>query len=283
MKKIIYLGLFLASFALFTSSKSQLNPPTIEQVRESFLSNTSLNYYDPQQDGESDMVVEVFSIWTNEKIKAIPKTACYSSPAMMYNYLVNAVEYKNNQNWWLPETFYTTPDFKNNFKVLFGLDPIAKMMKIPQNNDNKIHTFKFFNPKALQAAFDKLYVKPETKFQSLTYQKIYDVSFKEYFRESAEIITVILKDKKLFKKLATEYLKKATKEKDFNGLRLVNEYEFDHFSVAASSFKCSKFNRVLSIMLRRDADASLPVMLSCFKTILKDYDKETFEKYKNNF
>ena len=103
----------------------------------------------------------------------------------------------------------------------------------------------------------------------------------------ADAMALILKDKEKFEKIAKEYLEKAQKDKDFNGITATNEYRENYFPDL--EFKCKNYNatnavnRLLGIMLRRQADGTLPIILNMLKTVLKDYDKETFEKHKNSF
>ncbi|MCS6820861.1 MAG: hypothetical protein NZ551_03235 [Microscillaceae bacterium] len=278
MKTKLYAVALLVSLALFFAFTQPALPPTLDEVRQNILLNTCLT---PNRGAEDENTVTITSIFLNERevVKAVPQNQCEGSPAYKYYGLVIALDEEAYWNW---AAFYgKRSKFSQNFKALFGVEPIQKIIPLPSEKGlDEQYGFRFFNPQALKIAFDKLYVKPTTQFQKLTYQKIYDISLKDYFRDATMLIAEVLKNKPLFERLAKEYFEKAQKETNFEGQILTQTYEQKHYANVGQS-QCVYFNRILGMMLRRQTDGSLKVMLEALKTILKDYDPETYNRFKD--
>ncbi len=285
MKKIVYTCLFLTSFILFSSSKKSYSPPTLEELKENLLYANTCTWYDAQRDGKPEIIFDREDKKSGEKYQNYPINQCSNSSSLGFKYFEAIGSITQSTNWYEPQTYFSENNFNQSFKDIFGVNPIDKV--IPDANGSKEKGFRFFNNKSIETIFNKLYVKPSTKFQSVTYQKVYDISLKEYFADVANVISIILKDKKNFDKIAKEYFKKATKDKDFNGITATDEYRKKHFPNLGFACKnydnASSVNRLLGIMLRRQTDGTLKIALNSFKNMLKDYDNTTFEKYKNAF
>ncbi len=263
MKKIIYTSLFLMSFTLLSSSKNSFFTPTLEQLREELLlGNTCTWYENEERDGKPEVILDLTNEKTGEKYKNKPYNHCAGGTTIAFRYISAIGTITESETWYNPQTFFATNSFNQKFKDIFGVNPIAKV--IPDANKSKEKGFRFFDNKAIETIFNKLYAKP-----------------------MVDVMAFILKDKKKFEKIAKEYLNKAQKDKNFNGITATNEYRETYFSDL--EFKCKNYsatkamNRLLGIMLRRQADGTLPIILNTLKTVLKDYDKETFEKHKNSF
>ncbi len=283
MKKIIYTGLVLASFLLFTSSQKRHVVPTLDELRENLFVSNTCTWYDEEKEGKKEVVFSISNKYGNSK--QTPHDQCTGGSSIALRYLFAVENITGCETWYNPKSFYKNSQFHQNFTTIFGVNPIDKV--IPDANGKKETGFRFFNVKAMETIFTKLYAKPSTKYQGVAYQKVYDLSLKTYVADMASVIASILKDKKKFEKVAQEYLDKAKKDKNFNGIDATDTYRQTHF--AELSFACKNYddtkaiNRLLGIMLRRQSDGTLKVILGAFKNMLKDYDKETFEKYKNAF
>lgn len=288
MKKIIYPSLLLMSLMLFSSSKNSFFTPTLEELREELLlSNTCTWYESEERDGKQEVIFERTNQKTGEQYKNYPYNQCTGGSTVALRYLFATGTITEIETWYDPKTYFKNNGFNQKFKDIFGVNPIAKI--IPDANKSKEKGLRFFDNKALETIFNKLYAKPTTKIKGteVTYQKIYDISLKEYVADMANTMALILKDKKQFEKMAKDYLNRLQKEKDFNGITVTNEYRETYFP--EMEFKCKNYsatnavNRLLGIMLRRQIDGTLPIVLNTIKTALKDYDKATFEKHKNSF
>ncbi|TAE69856.1 MAG: hypothetical protein EAZ85_12615 [Bacteroidetes bacterium] len=285
MKKIIYGVLFLASFALFSSTKKPLTSISLEELREKlWLQNTCTWYESEEKNGKQEIIFDLVDKM-NYSYKNTPANQCKTITSVAFRYMYSMATITESETWYNPKTYFSDGSFSQKFKEIFGVDPIDKV--IVDANGSKDKGFRFFNNKAIETIFNKLYVKPTTELQGVAYQKIYDISLKEYMADMTDVIASILKDKKQFQKIAKEYLERVKKDKKFNGIDATNKYREKYFSQLF--FKCKNYNgadainRLLGIMLRRESDGTLKVMLNSLKTVLNDYDKQTFEKYKNIF
>jgi hypothetical protein len=154
--------------------------------------------------------------------------------------------------------------------------------------------FNYFDAMAIEATFKALYKKPTEKFKGIaTYQRIYNASVKEFAIESASFMAEVMQNKKGFEEVTAKYKKAMETSDEFYGGSLpdkVWETIFDKSKLQKDEDyyyypdkKCGYAQDILLMMVRRNIDGTLPTLLKLFKQILQDYDKPTFEKYKNAF
>lgn len=174
-------------------------------------------------------------------------------------------------------------------KNLFGQDIIKDKIKLAQKDYNG-KTLEWINYKAagVQAVFDKLYVKPDGKMQGYLWQEIYNATAKEYVRDITRVIVKAMANKPQFENFAKQYLQQAMSKADFNGLEFIyktGETLLTDLKWQSSSGWAMYPDKyiVLGVVLRRQADGSLPVLLKCLKTLLKDYDTEFYNQMATQF
>lgn len=210
---------------------------------------------------------------------------CTVSPSLIYYSFYLPLD---TNAYWNASSFSYNASVRGEFKNLFGEDILKDQITLPvgKNGDSQHPpVFRFFNGKAFSAAFKILYKKPGDEFQGLVLQKIYDATLKDYDRDAGNAISHILSDKKLFKQLADDYLAKAKTDTSFDGVSFTNKAADTLIGKAVySQLKCmDASNRLVGIMLRREIDGTLPILLANFKAILKDYDPEYYTKVKDSF
>ena len=192
--------------------------------------------------------------------------------------------------YWNAESFSYNSGIRGEFKHIFGEDILKDQIMLPvgkKGEDSGVykHVFRFFNGKAFTTAFKILYKKPDAKFNELILQKIYNVTLKDYDRDAGNLISHILTNKKLFKQWADNYILKAKTDTAFDGITYADKAGDTLIGKAVyPKVTCMTWaNRLLGIMMRRQCDGTLPDLLTCFKTVLKDYDPEYYSKIKDNF
>lgn len=218
--------------------------------------------------------------------KVYPFSQCCQSPAYIYYKLHSAID--TSSKWprdYYSETEYYNEGFKNTFKNYFGKDILKEKIKINSVDYNRFpNTINVFNADAIQAVFDSLYKKPGTMFKNISYQKIYDITLKKFCRESAKIISDVLKNKAGFEKWAGNYKKAATENSEFRG----TSYAYDAYkSILGENYVsegyCVGPSYIIGTMMRRQLDGTLSVLLKCFKKILQDYDPVYYKEVKDKF
>jgi hypothetical protein len=203
----------------------------------------------------------------------------------IYGAFQRAIDENADYGWygWYGDSFF------KNYKRLLNVNLIKKRVEL--KNGTK---FNHFDALALEKTFQAMYKKPTEKFKGLfTYQRIYDVSAKKAFAECADFIAEVMKNKKGFEKVANEYkqnmeseefygasLPEKTWENIFDKSKLVEDGEYYYYNFEKN---CGYGNDLMLMMVRRNIDGTLPTILKLFKQILQDYDKTTFEKYKDKF
>lgn len=185
-----------------------------------------------------------------------------------------------------PENSYGTSEYNETFKATFGANILAKRLKMAayyQDEDTKrkvYDTFTLYAKDGVQKAFDKLYVKPTADFEGYSMQKLYKLAAKDYVRDFSKLLVYLLSTKKaVFEQAGKTYLLKATTDKDFYHRNVTGPAFKKLFPTEASKMQYPAFSEeinsgVIGSLLRRQCDGTLPTLVNCIKTVLKDYDPE---------
>ncbi len=157
-----------------------------------------------------------------------------------------------------------------------------------KDDKGKPKIFFFYSVEGVNALFTKLYTKPSNKFESITYQTIYNISLKAYMRDFTKFLAHILGQKATWTMVGNQYLKNAKIKKDFNPYAEMDFAYNKLFTTEASIKKFTNFTAEVSYydlgtLLRRQCDGTLPTLLNCLKTVLKDYDPEALKLIKGTF
>jgi hypothetical protein len=181
-----------------------------------------------------------------------------------------------------PDNF--RPEVLTRFRSLFGHDIIKSRIKMAVKdwNGNPLY-WNHYNAIALKAAFDKLYQRPTGNFEGAALQKIYDASLKDYVRNMTNVVVKVMANKPAFEAQATQYQVKSTTDPEFEGLNFCSAATVTLNANLSQDCLGDYDERVVGIMLRRQCDGSLPTLLICLKTMLKDYDLEYYNKVNPKF
>jgi hypothetical protein len=196
-----------------------------------------------------------------------------NSPAFIREYLIHSIDSGDANK------------FKATFKKRFGKDIIASELKMATTDYESFFTF--YDKDGIQAAFDALYRKPGDKINGFTAQRLYSIIFKDMCRDAGNVMMKVYTQKPAFEKYAADYLTKAKTDPKFDGgnysyataksLLGVDPYEDDPGCPCLSEYS----SRIVSVMLRRQCDGSLPTLIACYKKMLLDYDPEYYNVIKD--
>jgi hypothetical protein len=186
------------------------------------------------------------------------------------------------------DMYYQNDGFNKLFIKQFGKSLFGKHVPMSKDENGYASTFFFYSPIGIKAAFDKLYVKPNNKLEVATYQTIYNLTAKEYMRDFTKFLAHIMSQKSTLNVLGARYLKNAKANKGFRPNIEANYALEKLFPTDASRQQFPAFtNEIvaddLSTLLRRQCDGTLPTLLNCLKTVLKDYDSEALKLIKGTF
>ncbi len=287
MKKILK-GLGLAAVVAFACTglyafKKYQEVKTAAGVFRSLMYNGIYSYGDDNtQWPDSTMTATVQMSWDTAQYRTKgAKSLCGTSPAYFYRYMAEGIGAVDAESGYKKESLL-------NFKQAFGKDLLLfPGIKIAGKNYNgKTMYMNQFKADALKTAFDQLYKKPTENFDGYTLQRIYDIAAKEYFRSCATVIADVMKKKKQFIQLAIDYKKQVMTNKTFYGPNASVKAEEKLLGENYSpNIDCMDFgaDRIIGIMMRRQIDGTLPTLLTCVKTILKDYDPEFYTTIQSKF
>jgi hypothetical protein len=163
---------------------------------------------------------------------------------------------------------------ERSFKKIFGVALISKKIEINTGNKERHPYFIFYNPSGLLAAFDKIYIKPDTIVFKTGAQEVYNKLFKKYLREKTLKIKKILSHPEKLEKLSAVYYKKATTTV-FNARQYLNSH-IGKFGLKRNSMD----DRLFGMIVRRKIDKSLPVVIRIINRIIRDYDPEFYNDNK---
>lgn len=123
----------------------------------------------------------------------------------------------------------------------------------------------------LQAAFDALYVKPVQTIGGVPAKLVYDSLFKGFVAQKAEWVAHVLAKRPQLAAAARDYVARSAQP------------GFDGWAVADAFAKTLPPSgrgevRLVGTLIRRQADGTLPVLVRMLRTILSDYDPQTFQR-----
>lgn len=263
-------------------------PYTIDLVRETILTSF-LTQPSEFRKFEKSMPIEIDpnlpgqfkAQWAQQKIQ-YPKNPCGSSPAYLYYALYMSLD---STAYWNYAAFTYDKPVTDRFKTLFGQDIIKTRIKMAQKDyAGNTMEWRHYKAEGLQAAFDKLYQKPTTSFHGYGLQQIYNASVKEYARDIARVVAKVMTRKPEFENFAKQYMQDAMNKVDFEGQEFGNAVTGKLVGQSGNQCVTNGYDtRVVGVMLRRQCDGSLPTLLKCLKTVLKDYDPEFYNQVSSKF
>jgi hypothetical protein len=187
--------------------------------------------------------------------------------------------------WTLAYTIYNqsiySTEFISAFKNDIGISPYTRVLRMPSGEE-----WSLWSGPAIEKVFNKYYGKPNTPFQQVTYQYIYNMSMKPYMDDYVAMLNYILVGKRNeFKAWSKIYYQKAVTAKQFSGTKISRDAYNDLIKnfpggSDASSKNMTTDEFIVGQLLRRDIEGSLPVFLKCLRIFLKDYDPENYRKLK---
>jgi hypothetical protein len=251
-------------------------------MRESILTDFFSNY--DVTDSSMSIVPKnhIADMRFNSNAKVYPCNFCGRSPAYEYYSLYISLD---SNAYWNDDSFSYDRNFTDRFKALFGQDILKTKIKMAQKDyEGKNLEWRHYKAEGLKAAFDKLYQKPTDKFHGYPLQKVYNLTCKEYVRGIANLVVKVFSKRPEFDKYAKQYMQDALTKPDFEGQEFGNEVSLKLLGSSEGDCIDDYYkSRIVGIMLRRQCDGSLPVLLSSLKIMLKDYDPEYFAKVNAKF
>jgi hypothetical protein len=267
IKKLTIIGL-LASSLLFCSFVG-LTPITVTSIRESLLLGLFTDY-DP-----ADSTITIKANYYGEETTLHPTSLCGWDPGAFTGTLSYALD-----------TAYMgyNAQVMARFKSLFGADIIKGKLKLAAKDyeGNPIEIYQY-SPLGVQAAFNKLYQKPTSSFKGIGLQKLYNVSAKQYTRDAVDVIVAITAKKAIWDAQVKKYIQQATTNEEFYMGEFADETYTQIFGEKEMKECTPYINKMIGMMLRRSGDGTMPTVVICLKTMLKDYDLEYYNKVATKF
>jgi hypothetical protein len=265
IKKLILVGIVAATAISF--SFVGLAPITVTSIRETIVSGIFTDY----RDEAADTTITLPS----KDYEGNPTTLF---PASLCGWDVGA--FSGSFSYAL-DTGYQGYEGSvlTRFKALFGADLIKSKLKLAAKDyeGNAIQIYQY-SPLGVQAAFNKLYQKPTSTYKGIGLQKLYNVSAKQYVRDATDMIIAITAKKPIWDAQVKKYVQLATTDEEFYMGSFADETYTKIFGEQEAK-ECAPYaNKMIGSMLRRSGDGTLPVLLVCLKTMLKDYDLEYYNK-----
>ena len=242
-----------------------LTPITITSLRENLLL-TLFTEYEP---ADTLISIKYKSYYADEEATLHPASLCGWDAGFMAGAFSSALDtgYQG----------YESAAVRNRALTLFGADIIKGKLKLAGKDyeDKPIEIYQYSSV-GVQAVFNKLYQKPTADFKGVGLQKLYNVSAKQYLRDATDIVVGIMSKKAVWDAEVKRYLQQATTKEEFYMDEFATETFTKIFSEKEMS-ECAPYaNRMIGSMLRRGGDGSLPALILCLKTVLKDYDPEYY-------
>ncbi len=201
----------------------------------------------------------------------------YRLGALLSNTIESSIK---NEGEYFDEVYQFDEKYQKRFKDIFHADLMKAPLKMKAKDylGNPLN-FHQFNGEGFKTAFDKLYKSPNEDYEGVSMQIIYNISAKEYMREVAKVVYEIYNHKD-FKSIAADYKKKALNDKNFEGVNFC--YAAYDKMIKEDTKGCLPYGKfsILTRMLRRQIDGSLPQLIDCLNIILKDYDPEFYKTIK---
>lgn len=287
MKKLLK-GMALAAVVVFACTglyafKKYQEVKTAADVFRTVMYNGIYSYGDDDtQWPDSTMTKMVQMSWDTMQYRTKgAKSICGTSPAYFYRNMAEGIGAVDPESGYKKEALL-------NFKQAFGKDLLLfpGIKTAVKDYKGKPMYMNQFKADALKTAFDQLYKKPTEDFDGFALQRIYDIAAKEYFRSCATVIADVMKKKPQFIQLAMDYKKQVMTNKTFYGPNASGKAEEKLLGKDYTpNIDCMDFgaDRIIGIMMRRHIDGTLPTLLTCVKTMLKDYDPEFYTTIQSKF
>lgn len=265
IKKLTILALLASSILLY--SFVGLKPITVNSIRETMLMSLFTDY----EPADSTITITVKNYFGNDTDADLhPANLCGWDASFMAGVFTSAVDTSWQGFEW---------PVRNRIAALFGADIIKGKLKLAGKDyeGNPIQIYQYSGV-GVQAVFNKLYQKPTAAFKGIGLQKIYNVSAKQYLRDATDIVVGITAKKTLWDAEVKRYLQVATTSDEFYMDDFASETYTKIFGEKEMK-ECAPYaNKMIGSMLRRGGDGSLPALIVCLKTVLKDYDLEYYNK-----
>ena len=265
--KFKIVSLFLLVISSFSFTIRVDSPITIDSVREAMLT-TLFTSYDPADSAISIKIKDYYAPGEDATLWAA--SLCGREASYMPSIFKYAVDTLN-------EGFESS--VRSRVITLFGADVIKGKLKLAGKDyeGNPIQIYQYSSV-GIQAVFNKLYQKPTASFKGIGLQKLYNVSAKQYLRDATDIVVAIMAKKTIWDAEVKRYLQQATTQEEF----YMDEFAYETYTKIFGEQEmkeCAPYvNRMIGSMLRRGGDGSLPALVLCLKTVLKDYDLEYYSK-----
>ena len=253
-----------ASLKTYVQTNDKSAPiESYRQFNPVFYPDTSLIFSDSTHIGES-----IFKSNGRYLIRSI-ESSFYSSPGFVYRYTRDI----------LGED-YPSDGFVKKCKQQFGLSPFTKTVITA-----KKEAWHFWSGAAVEKIFQQYYGKPENRFQQVTYGVLYTIAAKKYMKDYVYLLNHLLVTKQtLWLKICKQYEQQAITDTTFDGSiasykayeELFSPADLNQLKVMESQY----LYHPIGELIRRQIDGSLPAIIKCIRTILQDYDLETFKALK---
>lgn len=251
-------------------------------VQASLVQEFYADYYEAKYYPDTTLLFQNPSPNSNEKNK---------NKKFVVKSLVNSgIPNTNNFEYaFAPETYVHSKEFNEKFIQHFGKGLHGKhIVMAAKDYENKPDIFFFYSAEGIKAAFNKLYPKPNNTFEKVTYQQLYNLTAKAYTRDLTRFFAYLMGKKTIWLEVSNHFLNNAKTNKKFS-VHEEEEYAFKKlFPTEASRKQFPNLSEELGAyelgtLLRRQCDGTLPVILSCLKTVLKDYDPEALKLVNGKF
>lgn len=253
-----------ASLKTFVQTNNTSAPiESYRQFNPAFYPDTSLIFSDSTQIGES-----IFKPNGRYLIRSI-ESSFYSSPGFVYRYTRDI----------LGED-YPSDGFVKKYKQQFGLSPFSKTVITA-----KKEAWHFWSGAAVEKIFQQYYGKPENRFQQVTYGVLYNIAAKKYMKDYVFLLNHLLVTKQSdWLSICKKYEQQAMADTTFDGSiasykayeQLFSPADLQQLKVMESQY----LYHPIGELIRRQIDGSLPSIIKCIRTILQDYDLETYKALK---
>jgi hypothetical protein len=280
---LVTLLLVVSSGLWFTSFRQAQQGLTIQKYTDHILEGYfSIPFkYMLKTPGVLDTTIAYTLEERGRKNKYCAKRQCDVSPATLYFSLYKPFD-PTDPDCGSYYCFTYDKDMQGRFKALFGKD-ILKQKISSARKDSRKTELHYFNAEAIQAAFNRTYLKSTGTFRGVALQTIYNFTLKAYCRDAGEIIKRAFSQQELFNKLSSGYLEQVKKDTLFDGKAYSEKAAVQLLGEKAKrQYSCMEprlSGTIIGMMLRRQCDGTLPVLMNCFKMLLKDYDPEYYAAF----
>ena len=281
----LYMSMSLVILCSFISAEDKKPPANIQELQENFVLGFFVGAAEYSKDSTITLKVKMYP--EEPEMQAYIGDHCQTTLGAIYTNFQTAIDQKADYSYssWYGKSFF------ENYKRLITGNLIKK--SVPTKTGSN---FNYFDPIAIEKLFQTLYKKPTDKFKGIaTYQRLYDASMKNYGIGLADFISKVMRNKKGFDEVTAMYKKDMETSEEFYGMNMPdkswekifpkNELEQSdgYYYYPTKDNECGYGSDFLQMLVRRNVDGSLPALLKCFKQILQDYDKATYNTYKDKF